>query len=150
LTPNGRLEKRIVVRSFWFGADDGARAVGATDDDDVGFAGSGWWRWRGATYGVDRSTMANSQAMTWMRTAWIWAFLFRVILFRVILFRVHVSLETPEYTANADGVGTLRLLEGIRTLGLKDVRFYQASTSEMYGNTPAPQSETYPAEDFEP
>jgi GDPmannose 4,6-dehydratase len=57
---------------------------------------------------------------------------------------VHVSFETPEYTANADGIGTLRLLEGIRTLGLKDVRFYQASTSEMYGNTPTPQSETTP------
>jgi GDPmannose 4,6-dehydratase len=48
---------------------------------------------------------------------------------------VQVSFETPEYTANADGLGTLRLLEGIRILGLKDrVRFYQASTSELYGN----------------
>src|SRR6202142_4496021 len=48
---------------------------------------------------------------------------------------VQVSFETPEYTANADALGTLRLLEGIRILGLKDrVRFYQASTSELYGN----------------
>src|SRR3977135_4108769 len=47
---------------------------------------------------------------------------------------VQVSFETPEYTANADALGTLRLLEGIRILGLKDkVRFYQASTSELYG-----------------
>jgi GDPmannose 4,6-dehydratase len=49
---------------------------------------------------------------------------------------VHVSFETPEYTANADGIGTLRLLEGIRILGMADrVRFYQASTSELYGNS---------------
>src|SRR5246500_1538143 len=47
---------------------------------------------------------------------------------------VQVSFETPEYTANADGLGTLRLLEAIRILGLKDKsRFYQASTSELYG-----------------
>jgi len=47
---------------------------------------------------------------------------------------VQVSFETPEYTANADALGTLRLLEAIRILGLKDrVRFYQASTSELYG-----------------
>ena len=47
---------------------------------------------------------------------------------------VQVSFETPEYTANADALGTLRLLEGIRILGLKDrIRFYQASTSELYG-----------------
>src|SRR6202521_2593262 len=47
---------------------------------------------------------------------------------------VHVSFETPEYTANADGLGTLRLLEAIRILGLeKRVRFYQASTSELFG-----------------
>ncbi len=47
---------------------------------------------------------------------------------------VQVSFETPEYTANADALGTLRLLEGIRILGLKDsARFYQASTSELYG-----------------
>src|ERR1700750_1714224 len=47
---------------------------------------------------------------------------------------VQVSFETPEYTANADGLGTLRILEAIRILGLKDkTRFYQASTSELYG-----------------
>lgn len=49
---------------------------------------------------------------------------------------VQVSFETPEYTANADALGTLRLLEAIRILKLeKRVRFYQASTSELYGNT---------------
>src|SRR4029077_13036900 len=49
---------------------------------------------------------------------------------------VQVSFETPEYTANADALGTLRLLEGIRILGLRDrIRFYQASTSELYGKT---------------
>lgn len=59
---------------------------------------------------------------------------------------VHVSFETPEYTANADGVGTLRLLEAIRILRLeKETRFYQASTSELYGKVQAiPQSETTP------
>jgi GDPmannose 4,6-dehydratase len=59
---------------------------------------------------------------------------------------VQVSFETPEYTANADALGTLRLLEAIRILGLtSSVRFYQASTSEMFGNTPqVPQSETTP------
>src|SRR2546423_14387729 len=47
---------------------------------------------------------------------------------------VAVSFETPEYTANSDAVGTLRVLEAIRILGLeKKTRFYQASTSEMYG-----------------
>ena len=47
---------------------------------------------------------------------------------------VQVSFETPEYTANADGLGTLRLLEAIRILGLTGkTRFYQASTSELYG-----------------
>ncbi|MEQ8737466.1 MAG: GDP-mannose 4,6-dehydratase, partial [Hoeflea sp.] len=47
---------------------------------------------------------------------------------------VHVSFETPEYTANADAIGTLRLLEAIRILGMSEtVRFYQASTSELYG-----------------
>ncbi|HEY5019534.1 MAG TPA: GDP-mannose 4,6-dehydratase, partial [Steroidobacteraceae bacterium] len=47
---------------------------------------------------------------------------------------VAVSFETPEYTANADGIGTLRILEAIRILGLeKKTRFYQASTSELYG-----------------
>ncbi len=49
---------------------------------------------------------------------------------------VQVSFETPEYTANADALGTLRLLEAIRILKLENrVRFYQASTSELYGNT---------------
>jgi GDPmannose 4,6-dehydratase len=58
---------------------------------------------------------------------------------------VQVSFETPEYTANADGIGTLRLLEALRILGMGErVRFYQASTSELYGNAPAPQSETTP------
>lgn len=47
---------------------------------------------------------------------------------------VQVSFETPEYTGNADALGTLRLLEAIRILGLENsVRFYQASTSELYG-----------------
>src|SRR5580698_1603436 len=47
---------------------------------------------------------------------------------------VKVSFETPEYTANADGIGTLRLLEAIRILDLgRQTRFYQASTSELYG-----------------
>ena len=56
---------------------------------------------------------------------------------------VQVSFETPEYTANADGLGALRLLEAIRILGMeKTTRFYQASTSELYGNAPAPQSES--------
>ncbi len=50
---------------------------------------------------------------------------------------VQVSFETPEYTANADGIGTLRLLEAIRLLGLENrTKFYQASTSEMFGLTP--------------
>lgn len=59
---------------------------------------------------------------------------------------VQVSFETPEYTANADGIGTLRLLEAIRILGLeKKTRFYQASTSELYGLVQeVPQSETTP------
>jgi GDPmannose 4,6-dehydratase len=58
---------------------------------------------------------------------------------------VHVSFETPEYTANADAIGTLRLLEAIRILNMKErVRFYQASTSELYGDAPPPQSETTP------
>jgi GDPmannose 4,6-dehydratase len=59
---------------------------------------------------------------------------------------VHVSFEMPEYTANADGVGTLRLLEAIRILGMeKKTRVYQASTSELYGLVQAvPQSETTP------
>ncbi|MCY4239752.1 MAG: GDP-mannose 4,6-dehydratase [Rhodospirillaceae bacterium] len=54
----------------------------------------------------------------------------------------HVSFETPEYTANADALGPLRLLEAIRLLSLEQTtRFYQASTSELYGNAPAPQNE---------
>ena len=58
---------------------------------------------------------------------------------------VAVSFETPEYTANADALGTLRLLEAIRILKRENVtRFYQASTSELYGSAPAPQSETTP------
>ena len=59
---------------------------------------------------------------------------------------VAVSFETPEYTANADAVGALRLLEAIRILGLKgSCRFYQASTSELYGLVAeSPQSETTP------
>jgi GDPmannose 4,6-dehydratase len=59
---------------------------------------------------------------------------------------VQVSFETPEYTANADALGTLRLLEALRILGLKEsVRFYQASTSELYGKVQEiPQRETTP------
>ncbi len=58
---------------------------------------------------------------------------------------VQVSFETPEYTANSDALGTLRLLEAIRILGMeKKTRFYQASTSELYGNAPAPQDENTP------
>ena len=59
---------------------------------------------------------------------------------------VAVSFDTPEYTANADGIGTLRILEAIRILGLeKKTRFYQASTSELYGKVQeTPQKETTP------
>jgi GDPmannose 4,6-dehydratase len=59
---------------------------------------------------------------------------------------VHVSFDTPEYTANADGIGTLRLLEAIRILGLeKKTRIYQASTSELYGLVQeVPQTEKTP------
>ena len=58
---------------------------------------------------------------------------------------VQVSFETPEYTGNADGLGTLRLLEAIRILGMEErVRFYQASTSELYGKAKPPQDETTP------
>ena len=59
---------------------------------------------------------------------------------------VAVSFETPEYTANADGIGTLRILEAIRILGLQEkTRFYQASTSELYGLVQeVPQKETTP------
>src|SRR5271163_3299418 len=55
---------------------------------------------------------------------------------------VQVSFETPEYTANADALGTLRLLEAIRILKMENrVRFYQASSSEMYGDASPPQDE---------
>nr|WP_288936027.1 GDP-mannose 4,6-dehydratase [uncultured Allomuricauda sp.] len=59
---------------------------------------------------------------------------------------VHVSFETPEYTGNADGLGTLRVLDAVRMLGLGDkTRIYQASTSELYGKVQeVPQSETTP------
>jgi len=59
---------------------------------------------------------------------------------------VQVSFETPEYTGNADGIGTLRILEAVRLLGMtKKTRIYQASTSELYGLVQAvPQSETTP------
>src|SRR6202008_600165 len=59
---------------------------------------------------------------------------------------VKVSFDTPEYTANADGIGTLRLLEAIRLLNMtKKTKIYQASTSELYGLVQAvPQSETTP------
>ncbi|MCD6201349.1 MAG: GDP-mannose 4,6-dehydratase [Bacteroidales bacterium] len=59
---------------------------------------------------------------------------------------VHVSFETPEYTANTDGIGTLRILEAIRLLGLTNkTRFYQASTSELYGLAQeVPQNEKTP------
>ena len=59
---------------------------------------------------------------------------------------MQVSFETPEYTANADALGTLRLLEAIRILGMeRRIRFYQASSSELYGRVrEAPQRETTP------
>lgn len=58
---------------------------------------------------------------------------------------VHVSFEQPEYVADVDGIGTLRLLEATRLLGMtKKTRIYQASTSELYGQTKPPQSETTP------
>jgi len=59
---------------------------------------------------------------------------------------VHISFQTPEYTANADGIGTLRILEAVRLLGLTcKTKIYQASTSELYGLVQAvPQSETTP------
>ena len=58
---------------------------------------------------------------------------------------VQVSFETPEYTANADALGTLRVLEALRILRMEErVRFYQASTSELYGNSPPPQNEATP------
>ncbi|MEK7075634.1 MAG: GDP-mannose 4,6-dehydratase [Patescibacteria group bacterium] len=58
---------------------------------------------------------------------------------------VQVSFETPEYTANADALGTLRILEAIRILGLeKKTKFYQASTSELFGSSLPPQNEKTP------
>ena len=58
---------------------------------------------------------------------------------------VQVSFETPEYTANTDALGTLRILEAIRILKLeKKTKFYQASTSELYGDSPPPQNENTP------
>ena len=59
---------------------------------------------------------------------------------------VHVSFETPEYTANSDALGTLRLLEALRILNRTgEIRYYQASTSELFGNAPhAPQNEATP------
>ncbi len=59
---------------------------------------------------------------------------------------VHVSFQTPEYTGNADGLGTLRILDAVRLLGLSEkTRIYQASTSELYGKVQeVPQSETTP------
>jgi GDPmannose 4,6-dehydratase len=56
---------------------------------------------------------------------------------------VQISFDQPEYTGDADGIGTTRLLEAIRTTGLP-TRFYQASTSEMFGSTPPPQNEASP------
>ena len=58
---------------------------------------------------------------------------------------VKVSFETPEYTANSDALGTLRILEALRILGLERTKFYQASTSEMYGKVQeVPQTEKTP------
>ena len=59
---------------------------------------------------------------------------------------MRVSFDLPEYTANVDGIGTLRILDAIRAAGLeKTCRFYQASTSELYGKVKeTPQSETTP------
>src|SRR2546425_1663299 len=54
---------------------------------------------------------------------------------------VKVSFETPEYTGDVTGLGTTRILESIRRSGIK-TKFYQASSSEMFGNAPAPQSES--------
>ncbi|WP_313277875.1 GDP-mannose 4,6-dehydratase [Timonella senegalensis] len=56
---------------------------------------------------------------------------------------VRVSFDSPEYTADVTGTGTIRLLEAVRVAGI-ETKFYQASTSELYGATPPPQSETTP------
>lgn len=65
---------------------------------------------------------------------------------------VHVSFDVPEFTANADGLGALRVLEAVRLLGLeKDCKIYQASTSELYGKVQeVPQSETTPFYPYSP
>jgi len=65
---------------------------------------------------------------------------------------VHVSFDVPEYTANADGLGTLRILEAVRLLGMEEsCRIYQASTSELYGKVQeCPQSETTPFYPYSP
>ena len=64
---------------------------------------------------------------------------------------VQVSFDEPEYTAEVDGLGVLRLLEGLRTLGLSNCRFYQASTSELYGKVEeVPQRETTPFHPYSP
>lgn len=61
------------------------------------------------------------------------------------LTHVHISFDMPEVTANINALGTLRLLEAIRLLTAeKDIRFYQASSSEMFGTSPAPQNEDTP------
>ena len=57
---------------------------------------------------------------------------------------VRVSFDVPEYTGEVTGLGTCRLLEAVRELGLKDTRLYQASSSEMFGASPPPQSERTP------
>ena len=58
---------------------------------------------------------------------------------------VAISFEQPEYTANCDALGTLRILEAIRTFGThKQIKFYQASTSELFGSSPPPQNEQTP------
>ena len=65
---------------------------------------------------------------------------------------VHVSFDVPEFTANADGIGTLRILEAVRLLGMtKKCKIYQASTSELYGKVEeCPQSETTPFHPYSP
>lgn len=57
---------------------------------------------------------------------------------------VRVSFDIPVYTGDINGLGVLRILEGIRKLGLKKTKFYQASSSEMFGTTPPPQNESSP------
>jgi GDPmannose 4,6-dehydratase len=57
---------------------------------------------------------------------------------------VRVSFDVPEYTAEVTALGSLRLLEGMRESGLTKAKFYQASSSEMFGSTPPPQNETTP------